>query len=87
MSALTQLYRELPCPPAWVGQRAQEFVAHRLMTASPNERHELEEWAALLRTGSPQRLRHVLLDPGERATRLRQTWPFAGLLNETERNS
>lgn len=67
--------------------RAQNFVAHRLATASPNERHELEEWAALLRTGSPQRLRHILLDPGERATRLRQTWPFAGLLTEEERSA
>lgn len=64
--------------------RAHEFVAHRLLTASPHERHELEEWATLLRSGSPQRVRHILLDPGERATRLRQTWPFVGMLNEEE---
>jgi len=65
--------------------RAREFVARRLQQASARERHELEEWANLLRRASPQRLRHVLLDPGERGTRLRQTWPFPGVLTEAER--
>jgi DNA-binding transcriptional ArsR family regulator len=65
--------------------RAQEWVAHRLDSASGGERRELREWARILRTMSPPRLRRFLVDPGERATRLRQTSPFASVLTPDER--
>jgi hypothetical protein len=55
--------------------------------ASPQERHELDEWAHSLRTASPGRLRRLLVDPGERATRLRQTLPFLGILSPEERRT
>ncbi|MBX6332112.1 MAG: helix-turn-helix domain-containing protein [Gemmatimonadaceae bacterium] len=65
--------------------RALDFVERRLADASPRERHELEEWRRLLRTASPMRLRRFLVDRGERATRLRQTLPFLGVLTDEER--
>jgi DNA-binding transcriptional ArsR family regulator len=67
--------------------RALELVEHRLANASAHERHELEEWAQLLRTASPARLRRFLVDRGERATRLRQTLPFLGVLTPGEREA
>lgn len=66
-------------------ERAKAFIRHRLATASPGERQELREWAALLSSASPSRLRHFLADPGERATRLRQTMPFLEVLSPDER--
>ena len=67
--------------------RALVFVEQRLASASPHERLELEEWARLLRTASPARLRRFLVAPGERATRLRQTLPFLGILSPEERQA
>ncbi|NUO63694.1 MAG: winged helix-turn-helix transcriptional regulator [Gemmatimonadaceae bacterium] len=65
--------------------RAKEFIGRRLPEASGRERHELEEWRHLLDTASPARIRRLLIDPGERATRLRQTLPFLGVLTTQER--
>ena len=65
--------------------RAEREIARRLPRASPRERKELEEWDHLLRTASPARLRAFLVHPGERATRLRQTLPFLGILTSAER--
>ncbi len=67
--------------------RALAFVEQRMASASPQERLELEEWARLLRTASPARLRRILADTGERATRLRQTLPFLGILSPEERQA
>ena len=67
--------------------RALEFVEHRLPSASARERHDLEEWAQLLRTASPARLRRFLVNRGELATRLRQTLPFLGVLTSAERKA
>jgi DNA-binding transcriptional ArsR family regulator len=67
--------------------RALLFVEQRMRSASPQERPELEEWSQLLRTASPARLRRFLVDPGERATRLRQTLPFLGILSPEERQA
>lgn len=67
--------------------RAKEFVEQRLPNASPRERHELEEWRHLLGTASPARIRRFLVDQGERATRLRQTLPFLGILTPAEREA
>jgi len=61
--------------------RARSFIKNRRPAASPGERKELDEWDRLLRTMSPARLRQFLVDPGERATRLRQSLPFVGALN------
>jgi IclR helix-turn-helix domain len=63
---------------------ALSAVERRLQTASLGERNELDEWAHLLRTATPRRLRNLLVHPGERMTRLRQTMPFVGLFNEAQ---
>ena len=44
----------------------------------------LGEWAAILRLPWPQ-IAAFITDPGERATRLRQSTPFAGVLGARER--
>jgi hypothetical protein len=65
-------------------ERAREHVAQRLRVASPQERKEYREWARVLQTMSIPRLRRFLVDRSERATRLRQTLPFLGVLSEDE---
>ena len=66
--------RELKRDPRVV-ERAKRWIAHRLPKASEAERHELREWEHIL-TMPPHRISAFLLDPGERAIRLRQTSPF-----------
>jgi hypothetical protein len=44
----------------------------------------LDEWAAILRRPWPQ-IAAFITDPGERATRLRRSTPFAGVLGVRER--
>jgi hypothetical protein len=68
-------------------ERARAWIETRMKKASAGERRELEEWRRLLRTTSPARLRRVLTDPGERATRLRQTMPFLDALSAAERDA
>lgn len=58
---------------------ALQLLQRRLLVASNRLRPELEEWDTVLRTMSLARLRRFLIDPGERATRLRQSLPFIGL--------
>lgn len=65
-------------------KRARAFVEKRWRDASARERKELEEWRSILRTASATRLRRILTDPGERSTRLRQTFPFVGILSKAE---
>lgn len=65
--------------------RAREYVQRRVEHASPGERRELEEWAHVLDTTSPGRLRRFLTSDAERATRLRQTMPFLEVLTPAER--
>jgi hypothetical protein len=65
--------------------RAREYVSRRMKQASPQERKELEEWDRLLGTMSLPRLKGFLVDPGERAARMRQTLPFLNVLSEEER--
>lgn len=57
---------------------AQRWVQQRLQNASVAEAHELREWEHIL-TLPPHRIAAFLRDPGERATRLRQTTPFVGM--------
>lgn len=65
--------------------RALQEVERRMERASSGERHELEEWAHLLTTTTPRRLRNLLVHPSERMTRLRQTMPFVSLLSPEDR--
>ncbi|MFN2565627.1 MAG: hypothetical protein ABR499_11580 [Gemmatimonadaceae bacterium] len=66
---------------------ARQHLARRGKKASPRERRELQEWARILATMSPGRLQRFLVEPGERATRLRQTLPALGLLTPAERDA
>lgn len=68
-------------------RRARSWIVHRSHAASAAERHELDEWLHLLDTASIPRLQYVLLDPGERGTRLRQSNPFLPVLTDAERAS
>lgn len=68
-------------------ERAQKYVREYLKTAPPGERKEMEEWAAILETMPPPRLRKFLVNTGERATRLRQSLPFLGALTPAERTT
>ncbi|HEX2076850.1 MAG TPA: helix-turn-helix domain-containing protein [Longimicrobium sp.] len=65
--------------------RARRHIEERLAEAGPAERKVMEEWKSILDTMTPARLRAFLADPGERATRLRQSLPFAGVLSPAER--
>jgi hypothetical protein len=67
--------------------RMRRQVATREKSASAQERRELQEWARILATMSPSRLRRFLVEPGERATRLRQTLPAFDLLTLAERDA
>jgi hypothetical protein len=64
--------------PELVGQ-AREEITRRLATATPQEARTLREWQQLLEGLSLQRLRRWLIDPGEQATRLRQSMPVVFL--------
>ena len=44
----------------------------------------LKEWSALLKQSWPQ-IASLMVEPSERAARLRQSSPFAGLLSTVER--
>jgi hypothetical protein len=61
-------------------------VVKRTKGASPGEQRELLEWERILAM-SPARLQRFLADPGERATRLRQTLPALGILTSAERHA
>jgi hypothetical protein len=51
----------------------------------PGEIRSLREWEALLQRNDLSLLLRVMTDPGEDATRLRQSSPFAGILSADER--
>lgn len=65
---------------------ARAQIAERLKHASSGEQRELREWERILAL-SPARLQRFLMDPGERATRLRQTLPTLGILTPAERTA
>lgn len=68
-------------------ERARKRVAARMQAASPGERKELREWDRALRSRSLRSLRQLLMDPGQRGTRLRQTLPFLDALTREERDN
>lgn len=63
---------------------AHSNIERWLQTCSPGVRLTLLEWQELL--GTPfEKLLAFLESSGERATRLRQSSPFCGILTESER--
>lgn len=68
-------------------RRARGYVRRRMAEAAPGERLEMEEWEGILDTMPPARLRAFLTDPGQRATRLRQSLPFLDVLTPAEREA
>jgi hypothetical protein len=67
-------------------ERAEKYIDKRLDRASAAERKELLEWKQLLESLSVPQLCRFLVDPGERATRLRQTLPFLDVISKDERD-
>jgi len=65
-------------------KRAVATLDRWLKTCSPRVRPVLMEWQALLKQPLPEVI-SVLLSTDPRATRLRQSSPFAGLLTASER--
>ncbi len=65
---------------------ARKHVQKRMRTASKQEQLELKEWLRLLSLPSAM-LQRFLVDPGPRATRLRQSLPALGLLTPREREA
>lgn len=76
----------LKTDPTLVDQ-ALRYIRRRARLASPAERKELLEWDRVLRSTSLPRLREFLGDRGPRATRMRQTLPFLGVLSKQERET
>ena len=66
-------------------EQARQALSRRLQAAAPAERATIQEWHRLLRTLSPAQVRRLLVDPGPRATRLRQSLPFTDVLTPQER--
>lgn len=60
-------------------REALDEVKQRMSTALPQESKTLSEWQQVLDTMTNSRLRKWLVSHGERATRLRQSMPFAFL--------
>ena len=65
--------------------RAVSYLRRRMERTSAQELHDLSEWLDVLEHKSVTQIRSLLLEPGERATRLRQSLPFLEVLTETER--
>lgn len=64
--------------------RARATLTRWLTTCSPRTRPALQEWLTAL-DGPPEAVRAILTSTDERATRLRQSSPFTGVLTEQER--
>lgn len=62
--------------------KAREFIGLRMKEASPNEQRTLREWERILASRSTVNIMRLLRDPGEHATRLRQSLPFVGSITE-----
>ncbi len=66
-------------------EHARRNLEKWLKTCSPGVRSTLLEWNEVLNSGLEPTLR-LLTQWNERAIRLRQSSPFAGLLTQSERN-
>ena len=69
--------------PALLKEVRRTLAAWRLRYGSAAPR-ALDEWKAILDRPWPE-IAAFITDPGERATRLRQSTPFAGVLSANER--
>jgi len=67
-------------------ERAKATLARWQKTSSARARGTLQEWDAIL-AGPLDGVVAVLTSTDERATRLRQSSPFAGVLSHEERNA
>lgn len=67
-------------------EKARATLERWWVTSSPGVRPALEEWRQAL-DGPPQAIIALLTGTDERATRLRQSNPFAGVLTPQERNA
>ena len=65
---------------------ARATLLRWLTTCSPGTRRTLQEWLDIL-DGPPGGVIAILIGEDERATRLRQSNPFAGVLSQQERNA
>ena len=66
--------------------RARANLARWIPTASPGVTADLAAWSAAL-DGPVERVIELLTSDDERATRLRQSNPFAGVLSPQERTA
>ena len=66
--------------------RARENLARWSQTASPGVKRDLEAWSAAL-DGPLDGVIQLLTGSDERATRLRQSNPFAGVLSSQQRQA
>jgi hypothetical protein len=64
---------------------ARKNVAAWMKTSPPGVRSTLEEWQTAL-SGSTEQVIEILTGEEERAVRLRQSNPFAGVLSSRQRN-
>jgi hypothetical protein len=65
-------------------EHARRNIARWLKTCSQGVRPTLDEWLTVL-DGPPEGVVALLTGTDERATRLRQSNPFAGVLSQQER--
>jgi len=65
---------------------AQANIERWMKTTSPGAQRTLQEWKEVL-DGPLEGVIDLLTNPGERATLLRQSNPFAGVLSPSERNA
>lgn len=66
-------------------ERAIRFLAAKVTPDTPAT-DPGREWLDILEHESPAAVRRLLLDPGETATRLRQSLPFTDVLSDRERD-
>ena len=66
-----------------VRRRLEEGIASERYSETVKD--ALREWLVILDQKPVSEILELLTDPGEEATRLRQSSPFAGVLSEAER--
>jgi hypothetical protein len=85
LAMATLIAEKLRVDPGLV-QLARDNIQRWMQTCSPGVRLTLLEWSAVLE-GPLEGVIELLTSRTERATRLRQSNPFAGALTEKERNA
>jgi hypothetical protein len=84
--AFGQLIAEKLAHDASLVEQARTTVERWLETCAPGVRSAFEEWQSAL-NGPIDGVIALLTERSERATRLRQSNPFAGILSSQERNA